>query len=116
MVSAAHVQAKKEVDVVLAVADPSGEDYPLVWISQGFEEQTGYQREWVLGRNCRFLQPKDSERNERFNGDQLEKLRQFCRDARKSRRPTLTNTFALLLNERRNSSPFWNLSSYLHVE
>jgi len=106
----------EDVDVVMAVADPMGEDYPLVWISQGFEEQTGYQREWVLGRNCRFLQPKDHDRNERFNGDQLEKLRHFCQASRQSRRPTLTNTFALLLNERRNSSPFWNLSSYLHAE
>ncbi|CAE7243619.1 pfyP [Symbiodinium natans] len=109
-------KGSEHVDAVLAVADPSGEDDPLVWISPGFEEQTGYQRKWVLGRNCRFLQPKDHHRNEQFNGDQLNKLRQFCQDARKSRRPTHTHTFALLLNERRNSSAFWNLSSFLHVE
>ncbi|CAJ1435314.1 unnamed protein product, partial [Effrenium voratum] len=35
---------------------------------------------------------------------------------RKSMRPTITTTLALLLNERRNGSPFWNLSCYLHVE
>ncbi|CAE7266462.1 unnamed protein product [Symbiodinium microadriaticum] len=49
----------------------------------------------------RLLLHRDHDRNERFNGDQLDKLRLFCQDARKSRRPTLTNTFALLLNERR---------------
>lgn len=31
----------------MTVVDPAGEDYPLVWISPGFEEYTGFQREWV---------------------------------------------------------------------
>eukprot|EP00913_Durusdinium_trenchii_P019275 g18117.t1 len=79
-------------------------------------DYTGFQREWVLGRNCRFLQPKDFERNQQFNGDQLEHLRVFCAQARKFSMPSASNTFALLLNERRNGSPFWNLSSFHHLE
>lgn len=103
-------------EIIMTVVDPSGEDDPLVWISPGFEEYTGYQHEWVLGRNCRFLQPKDFDRNQRFNGDQLHKLRKFCLEGRKSSPPTVPTTLALLLNERRNGSPFWNLSSFIHVE
>eukprot|EP00435_Cladocopium_sp_Y103_P045912 s1296_g13.t1 len=129
-------------DIIMTVVDPSGEerpweqlsrpDDPLVWISPGFEEYTGYQHEWALGRNCRFLQPKDFNRNQRFNGDQLHKLRKFCLEGRKSSPPTVPTTLALLLNERRtvtfpdsfgegyllvlNGSPFWNLSSFIHVE
>ncbi|CAK9076132.1 Blue-light-activated histidine kinase 1 (EL360-LOV-histidine kinase) (EL360-LOV-HK), partial [Durusdinium trenchii] len=110
-------QAEGKMDqVIMTVVDPEGEDYPLVWISPGFEDYTGFQREWVLGRNCRFLQPKDFERNQQFNGDQLEHLRVFCAQARKFSMPSASNTFALLLNERRNGSPFWNLSSFHHLE
>eukprot|EP00557_Chaetoceros_sp_GSL56_P010808 CAMPEP_0176481290 /NCGR_PEP_ID=MMETSP0200_2-20121128/2739_1 /TAXON_ID=947934 /ORGANISM="Chaetoceros sp., Strain GSL56" /LENGTH=475 /DNA_ID=CAMNT_0017877481 /DNA_START=1130 /DNA_END=2557 /DNA_ORIENTATION=- len=38
------------------ITDPSLQDNPIVYASDGFLELTGYSRDQVLGRNCRFLQ------------------------------------------------------------
>ncbi len=40
----------------LSITDPGRPDDPLVFVSDAFERVTGYVREDVLGRNCRFLQ------------------------------------------------------------
>lgn len=40
----------------LTVSDARAPDMPLVYVSPGFTAFCGYQREEVLGRNCRFLQ------------------------------------------------------------
>lgn len=34
----------------------TGEDAPLVWITEGFSRINGWSRTEALGRNCRFLQ------------------------------------------------------------
>lgn len=39
-------------------------DYPLVYVSPGFLELTGYSREECLGRNCRFLQGPETDKFE----------------------------------------------------
>ena len=38
------------------ISDPSLPDCPIVFASDAFLELSGYPREEVLGRNCRFLQ------------------------------------------------------------
>jgi len=38
------------------ITDPSLQDNPIVYASDGFVEVTGYARDEILGRNCRFLQ------------------------------------------------------------
>jgi PAS domain S-box-containing protein len=40
----------------VSVADATAEGMPLVYVNRGFCALTGYAREEVLGRNCRFLQ------------------------------------------------------------
>ena len=42
------------------ITDPSLQDNPIVYASDGFLNMTGYDRDQVLGRNCRFLQGTDS--------------------------------------------------------
>jgi len=39
----------------VCIADPGLEDCPLIAVSKGFEELTGYGVEAAIGRNCRFL-------------------------------------------------------------
>lgn len=39
-----------------AISDPTLPDNPIVFVSQGFLELTGYTMSECLGRNCRFLQ------------------------------------------------------------
>ncbi|CAM9315090.1 unnamed protein product [Discosporangium mesarthrocarpum] len=43
------------------VTDPLLPDNPIVYASEGFIELTGYTRQQVLGRNCRFLQGPDTD-------------------------------------------------------
>jgi PAS domain S-box-containing protein len=46
----------------ITVADPSLPDCPLVFINPAFTHLTGYPPEEVLGRNCRFLQGRGTEK------------------------------------------------------
>jgi PAS domain S-box-containing protein len=41
--------------------DPNLPDNPIVYVNEGFERLTGYSRDEVIGRNCRFLQGDDHE-------------------------------------------------------
>ncbi|MEM1350043.1 MAG: ATP-binding protein, partial [Myxococcota bacterium] len=43
----------------ISIADVSMEGQPLIYVNRAFEEMTGYAREKVLGRNCKFLQGQD---------------------------------------------------------
>jgi diketogulonate reductase-like aldo/keto reductase/PAS domain-containing protein len=90
------------------VADKEAEDWPLVYMTPQFSQITGYSIDWMLGRNCRFLQPSDCGRNEVFNGDERKRMREFC----KGRDGTLTS---LVLNQKANGSFFWNLIVLEHV-
>ena len=38
------------------LSDPSLPDNPIVYCSEGFCKITGYKRQEIIGRNCRFLQ------------------------------------------------------------
>ncbi|CAM9648914.1 unnamed protein product [Scytosiphon promiscuus] len=42
--------------VSYCVTDPDLEDNPIIFCSDGFAEFTGYAKDEVEGRNCRFLQ------------------------------------------------------------
>lgn len=45
----------------IVVSDARKEDNPIVYLNHAFEVLTGYQSNEVLGKNCRFLQGKESE-------------------------------------------------------
>lgn len=49
-------------NVCITVADPAQADCPLVYVNRAFESTTGYRATSVIGRNCRFLQTKQTER------------------------------------------------------
>jgi PAS domain S-box-containing protein len=40
----------------VVLTDPALPDHPIVWANDAFLELTGYRRDEVVGRNCRFLQ------------------------------------------------------------
>lgn len=54
---------KKALDharIGVVITDPSLEDNPIVYVNHGFTQMTGYKPDEILGRNCRFLQGKDT--------------------------------------------------------
>lgn len=50
----------------VTLADPDLEDTPLIYVNKAFERLTGYNKEDVIGQNCRFLQGEDREQPERY--------------------------------------------------
>nr|AML77443.1 putative LOV domain-containing protein [Volvox globator] len=77
------------------ISDPTLPDCPIVFASDAFLELTGYDREDVLGRNCRFLQGP---------GTDLGTVDQI-RDAIR----TGTEITVRILNYTKPGRPFWNM-------
>jgi PAS domain S-box-containing protein len=81
----------------VTITDPNQPDNPIVYVNEGFTRLTGYERDEVLGRNCRLLQGKDTDRAA------VEAIRQAVREARPC--------FVEVLNYRKDGSTFWNALS-----
>lgn len=89
-------------DVALVEASPASTilvdarqpDLPVVYVNPAFETLTGYPREEIIGRNCRFLQGDDRDQ------EGLKTLRAALRDGEAC---TVT-----LRNYRKDGSMFWN--------
>ncbi|KAK4930781.1 hypothetical protein LTR66_016083, partial [Elasticomyces elasticus] len=80
---------------VYCVTDPSIPDNPIVYASEEFYNTTQYGREYVIGRNCRFLQgPKSSSAMIKRLIEALAAGQEICET---------------ILNYRRDGSPFMNL-------
>jgi PAS domain S-box-containing protein len=46
----------EEASKSVVISDPTLPDNPMIYVSEEFEQQTGYASHEALGRNCRFLQ------------------------------------------------------------
>lgn len=88
-----HALGQHEYNFVLS--DPRLPDHPIVFVSEGFLRMSGYEREEVLGRNCRFLQGADTDR-----GTVVE-----IRDAIREERACQVR----ILNYTKRGDAFWNL-------
>lgn len=78
---------------IVVSAECKGEQQ-LVYVNPAFEQMSGYENAEILGRNCRFLQGRDS------NPDAVAAIRSAIEDLR---RITIR-----LLNYRKDRSTFWN--------
>lgn len=77
------------------VSDPSLPDNPIVFASDDFLQLTGYSREEVLGRNCRFLQGPDTDARA------VQEIRSAINNQ--------SECTVRLLNYRKDGSKFWNM-------
>merc|ERR1719148_135746 len=78
----------------ITISDPSLPDNPIVYVSQGFLDLTGYTLNQVLGQNCRFLQGPDTDQTA------IDVMRQGLKEG--------INVSACPLNYRAEGTPFWN--------
>ena len=78
----------------VSISDARTPDLPLIYVNQGFEKLTGYQRSEVIGKNCRFLQGKHD------NTDARATIRQAVADG--------TDCRVILRNDRKDGTAFWN--------
>lgn len=78
----------------ITISRGPAEDYALIYVNPAFCEMSGYSKEQLLGRNCRFLQADDNDQPERMI------LKQALVDA--------SGCVVTLRNYRKDGSLFWN--------
>ena len=84
---------------VLVVSDARQEDNPVVFVNEHFLDVTGYRREEVMGRNCRFLQTRgDGSRDDDQDG--VRRLARAIGDEEAIR--------VRIRNYRKDGTRFWN--------
>mmetsp|Transcript_5934 Transcript_5934/g.6056 ORF Transcript_5934/g.6056 Transcript_5934/m.6056 type:complete len:580 (-) Transcript_5934:223-1962(-) len=76
------------------LSDPSLPDNPIVYCSEGFCKLTGYKRQHILGRNCRFLQGPGTDQGA------VDIIRKGVLEG--------CDISVCLLNYKADGSPFWN--------
>jgi len=86
--------AMHKTRMAMSLADPNLPDCPLVYVNPSFIEMTGYGLEAALGRNCRFLQGPETDR------DAVKRIHQAVEE----REPIDVEIY----NYQRDGSGFWN--------
>ncbi|MDI5921046.1 EAL domain-containing protein, partial [Halomonas sp. LR5S13] len=76
------------------IADAGEPDLPIIYANDAFQRMTGYTREEIIGRNCRFLQGAETDTAA------VEQVRQQL--ARQC------EVHVTLCNYRKDGTPFWN--------
>ena len=80
--------------IAAVVSNPRLSENPIIACNDAFVALTGYQREEIIGRNCRFLRGPDTEPT----------LTAMLRDAIAACRPAMVE----LINYRKDGTPFRN--------
>ena len=78
----------------MVITDPRQPDCPIVFCNHAFQVLTGYEREEILGRNCRFLQGPLTD------PAQVKRVRDAVAEGK--------DVDVDLLNYRKDGSTFWN--------
>ena len=78
----------------MIVTDPAGPDNPIIFANQAFLTLTGFELDEVIGRNCRFLQGPQTDKNALHQVQRaVEQHHEACVE---------------VLNYRKDGSTFWN--------
>ncbi len=86
--------AFKATRMPMIVTDPSQPDNPIIFCNEAFRKLTGYSDEEIIGRNCRFLQGAETDR------ETIAKIRDSIAAGQ--------DVAVDILNYRKDGSTFWN--------
>ncbi len=89
-----HEQAMSSTNCGITISDARLPDMPLIYINEAFERITGYSRDEVIGKNCRFLQADERDQ------PAVQFIRNAIRDGQHLK--------VLLRNYRKDGTLFWN--------
>ena len=78
----------------IIITGPNLPDAPIIYVNPAFERTTGYSKDEVLGRNCRFLQKGDRDQSA------IQELREAIKASRECR--------VVLKNYKKDGTLFWN--------
>jgi len=87
-------QAVDHTRIGITITDPNQDDNPIIYCNEGFLHLSGYKKEEVLGRNCRFLQGSKTN---------LDTVNTISKAVRKHEQISVE-----ILNYRKNGEEFWN--------
>lgn len=87
-------QAMAQTRMAVCLTDPHAENHPIVFANRAFRELTGYSKEEIVGRNCRFLQGPETDRSKVA----------LIRRALDKREVAVVE----MLNYRKDGTTFWN--------
>ncbi|MFW6359762.1 MAG: PAS domain-containing protein, partial [Chroococcales cyanobacterium] len=78
----------------VVISDMSQSEEPIIYCNPAFEKITGYPREETIGRNCRFLQGEETD------PIAVDTIRQAISAGKECQ--------VILINYRKDGTPFWN--------
>lgn len=94
------------------VCDVSMNDIPIIYVSDNFQNLTGYSRHDIIGQNCRFLQAPDGNveagtKREFVENDAVYNLKNKIQEGRECQQG--------LINYRKGGKPFLNLLTMIPI-
>ena len=102
-----------DLSCAFVLCDILGPDLPIVYISEAFERLTGYTKDEILGRNCRFLQDPEGKldagsKRSFVDGQTVYRLRSSIYGR--------TEIQASIINYRKGGQPFLNLITMIPIQ
>ncbi|KAJ5116461.1 White collar 1 protein [Penicillium angulare] len=102
-----------DLSCAFVLCDVLREDHPIVYVSDAFERLTGYTREEIVDRNCRFLQDpngalKAGMKRTFVDGQTVYRLRSTIQERNEIQ--------ASIINYRKGGQPFMNLITMIPIQ
>jgi PAS domain S-box-containing protein len=101
-----------DLSCAFVVCDVTLNDCPIIYVSENFQNLTGYNRHEILGQNCRFLQAPDGKveagtRREYVENNAVYNLKMKIKERKEVQQS--------LINYRKGGKPFLNLLTMIPI-